>query len=920
MMKRAQVPVLSFRFLVAAMIACLGNIESNAAAPDHSFVPGYQRLMAAETPDEFAAGALLLGELNCASCHKGSAAKHIASKQAPLLGNVAGRASIDSIRKFIANPHATKPGTTMPDVLAGMPEKDRAAAADALTHYLVSLKSSDFAHSRADPGAKSRGEAAFNAIGCVACHAPRNKEDAKLAATSVPLGDVKSKYSLASLTKFLRDPLAVRPAGRMPSLNLTSGEAADLAAYLTDAVEMPARLTYSYYEGDWSKTPDFAKMKPKSTGKAQGFNVTGFPRSQNFGLVWQAYLTVDQAGEYTFSTNSDDGSMLYIGEKLVVNNDGTHGNATKSGKIRLASGRHPIRVTYFNKGGPFGLSVEYDGPGVKKQPIPHDRLVGANDDTPLRVEKKLSLDASLVAKGKTLFATTGCASCHQLGGKHAAVASKIAAPNLDGLKAAAGCVSGKAAAGRPSYHLSPQQTASLAKTIGSFKRGLAKTPSAKQAITHDFAALNCYACHDRDGLGGVDPLRDAFFTSNGDDLGPEGRFPPSLTGVGDKLKTEWLSDVLVASGTARSYINVRMPQFGKANVGHLPAILAKLDQKSPAPEVKLPAKVARKAGHQLVGKTGMSCISCHSFHRFKSTGIQATDLSMMAKRLRKDWFHRYMLNPQLFRRGTRMPSSWPNGKSQKPDILNGNTDQQISAVYDYLSDSRKARIPFGLIVASNSMELVADFEAMMYRNFIQGAGPRAIGVGLPSKLNYAFDAQNVRLALIWQGRFISGAKHWSGRGQGFQPPLGDKVVSLANGPTLAFLADEKAPWPTETGRAAGFKFRGYRLDELRRPTLMYYFGDVRITEYYVGDDTNDGAVLKRTVTITSSKDIKNLWYRAAAGGNIGEAKGGAYNVAGQFTTRIKLGGDAKPLVRKSELLVPIVLRDGKASFTQELLW
>ena len=53
-------------------------------------------------------------------------------------------------------------------------------------------------------------------------------------------------------------------------------------------------------------------------------------------------------------------------------------------------------------------------------------------------------------------------------------------------------------------------------------------------------ALNCYACHRRDETGGVIRERDPFFTANSPDLGDEGRIPPLLTGVGDKLRPEAL--------------------------------------------------------------------------------------------------------------------------------------------------------------------------------------------------------------------------------------------------------------------------------------------------------------------------------------------------------------------------------------------
>src|SRR4029079_11158869 len=105
---------------------------------------------------------------------------------------------------------------------------------------------------------------------------------------------------------------------------------------------------------------------------------------------------------------------------------------------------------------------------------------------------------------------------------------------------------------------------------------------------------------------------------------------------------------------------------------------------------------------------------------------------------------------------------------------------QIAAIWTYLADAERARIPSGLIIAT--MELVPVEHAIIYRNFIAGAGPRAIGVGYPEGIHQAFDANDMRIALLWQGRFMDASRHWSGRGEGFQPPAGEKVLQLAAGP------------------------------------------------------------------------------------------------------------------------------------------
>ena len=143
-------------------------------------------------------------------------------------------------------------------------------------------------------------------------------------------------------------------------------------------------------------------------------------------------------------------------------------------------------------------------------------------------------------------------------------------------------------------------------------------------------------------------------------------------------------------------------------------------------------------------------------------------MAVMTRRLRRDWFHRYLVDTQAYRPGTRMPTAWPGGKTMLPQVADGDTRKQIEAIWEFLSDGPNAAEPYGL--GREPMPLVPGTEAIIYRNFIKGAGPRAIGVGYPEHVNLAFDANDLRLALIWQGAFIDASRHWSGRGGGFQSP------------------------------------------------------------------------------------------------------------------------------------------------------
>jgi mono/diheme cytochrome c family protein len=97
--------------------------------------------------------------------------------------------------------------------------------AEAIAHFLASRSSGTSAESA--KGDAAAGKDLFHSIGCVACHSPADKP----LPGSVPL-TLGRQYRKGALAAFLLDPVAVRPAGRMPDMRLSTTEAANLEAYL----------------------------------------------------------------------------------------------------------------------------------------------------------------------------------------------------------------------------------------------------------------------------------------------------------------------------------------------------------------------------------------------------------------------------------------------------------------------------------------------------------------------------------------------------------------------------------------------------------------------------------------------------------------------------------------------------------------
>ena len=134
-------------------------------------------------------------------------------------------------------------------------------------------------------------------------------------------------------------------------------------------------LTYEYYEGTYTSLPDFEAETPVRTGSTDTFDITLRDRDENFAFRYTGYVEVPEGGEYTFYTDSDDGSQLSIGDQLVVENGGLHAANEESGTIALQPGRHAITVTYFEHTGEEALDVRWSGPGITGEPsIPDSRL------------------------------------------------------------------------------------------------------------------------------------------------------------------------------------------------------------------------------------------------------------------------------------------------------------------------------------------------------------------------------------------------------------------------------------------------------------------------------------------------------------------------------------------------------------------
>ncbi len=373
-----------------------------------------------------------------------------------------------------------------------------------------------------------------------------------------------------------------------------------IASYLLKGLPEVARIQYSYYEGSWNQMPDFSKLKPVITASTDRIDVSLRKKNDQFGFRFEGFLKIETPGDYTFHLGSDDGSTLKIDGKMVVDHGAIHGYSVKSGGTRLEKGYRAVVIDYFEQAGEERITAEFEGPEVKRQ-----ALAGALSfvkDVPEFEDLRLAIDSDLVAKGRQLFASVGCAACHQIKEDGENVSSNLTAVDLAAAKASKGCLAKQPSGNAPRYSLTTTQRQALNAVLSSEKE-----KDAAGVVHATLVSLNCYACHERNKTGGISADHNPLFVTTVPEMGDEGRIPPRLTGVGAKLTRKWMEGVFADGANDRPYMLTRMPRFGAANLNHLQPLMARLDKLEGLPEIDFAdsASVVKRHGRRTVGPKGL---------------------------------------------------------------------------------------------------------------------------------------------------------------------------------------------------------------------------------------------------------------------------------------------------------------------------
>ncbi len=498
---------------------------------------------------------------------------------------------------------------------------------------------------------RREGRMLFAELHCAACHdagalIPRDGSGMMETMMSAPdLADAGARFRTDWVAAWVENPRAIRPGATMPALHATKEQAADMAAFLA-TLGAPAKVSA---EKPVTEISDAGGGLFANLGCIACHTPPDFSAKDGHARIPLAHV----AGKF---------QPAALGEFLK--NPMAHNAWTRMPNFRLTDAETAQLTAYLL------ATAKTEYPAAKG-------------------------DAT---RGKTLVTGLGCANCHAIPGieKSTLTAPALAAVTKAGAKGCLAESDGKA----PGFALSPQQREGLAAFLATDLASLKQDVPAEFA-ERQIARMNCTACHPRDGQQSawqkVEDEMGALQSAAQRPTDPvegapvAGTVVPHLTWFGEKLLPGWMGSFIAGAAPykPRPWIIARMPGFGGPAMG----IAVGLAQQHGLPLSDAPEPAANKEkialGEKLTGMDGgFNCTTCHAVKEQAATAVfeaPGVNLGNTAERVRKGWFHRWLLAPLRVDAETKMPKFSEDGvTTQITDVLEGKAADQFEAIWQYL--------------------------------------------------------------------------------------------------------------------------------------------------------------------------------------------------------------------------------------------
>ncbi len=293
--------------------------------------------------------------------------------------------------------------------------------------------------------------------------------------------------------------------------------------------------------------------------------------------------------------------------------------------------------------------------------------------------------------GRIGFQARGCANCHDTGELKLDI--KRSGPTIDRTAPQKGCLAENAGdrGNSPFFAFSGDERAALAAFLATDRNSLKNNVPA-EAARRQIQRLHCVACHRMDSFDSDLALAIEEFGSGK----PQDDLMPILTFAGERLYSAWTEKLFAGRLTNRSrpWLKTRMPSFPTRAQTLAHGLAA---QHGFAPSQQPPFDVdAKKAeiGYRLTLKDGgFDCVQCHGIGDQPPTATfdaRGVNFATSAERLRREYYDRWMLNPQRFDPTTKMPRFSADGiKTSLEHVHDGDAAKQFDALWHYVQSLRQ---------------------------------------------------------------------------------------------------------------------------------------------------------------------------------------------------------------------------------------
>ena len=182
-------------------------------------------------------------------------------------------------------------------------------------------------------------------------------------------GDYEVQFGASVADIRVTAPYVLKKAQAWPVHEVLSMQGGD-AFPAVEVTPAGRGLRYDYFEGNFMSVENVLVCSNRpAQGISPAFTTALKQREDHFGLVFRGLLKIDRSGVYQLSMTSDDGAVLSLNGRRVLDID-RDGGGSASEWVKLEAGFHRIMVVYFDNYMEEFLRVGLKGPGVSVENIP----------------------------------------------------------------------------------------------------------------------------------------------------------------------------------------------------------------------------------------------------------------------------------------------------------------------------------------------------------------------------------------------------------------------------------------------------------------------------------------------------------------------------------------------------------------------